>query len=161
MTVTDPHAVMIAHDRWANGALYEACRGLSEEQFHQKFEMGCGSVHENLVHNLGAMRSWTDVLNAGEIRPWLDGLRLDVDGVIAYEQEVTGPFEAAALQGSFDDVLTSSRGKSTRRFTRGGILTHVMTHSMHHRAQCLNMLRQLGVKELPRSSVVEWMDFAE
>ena len=31
MNVTDPHAVLIAHDRWANGELYEACRGLSEE----------------------------------------------------------------------------------------------------------------------------------
>ncbi|MFK7760141.1 MAG: DinB family protein [Phycisphaerales bacterium] len=161
MKVTDPHAVLIAHDRWANGKLYEACRGLSEEQFHQEFEMGCGSIHENLVHNLGAMRSWTDVLNAGEIRPWLDGLRLDIDGVISFEQEVTGPFEAAALQGSFDDVLTPSWGENTRRFTRGGILTHVMTHSMHHRAQCLNMLRKLGVEELPRSSVVDWMDFAD
>ena len=27
---------------------------------------------------------------------------------------------------------------------------------MHHRAQCLNMLRQLGVTPLPPSSVAEW-----
>ena len=39
---------------------------------------------------------------------------------------------------------------------RGGVLTHVMTHGMHHRAQCLNMFRQLGVKG-PPSAVVEWM----
>ena len=34
--------------------------------------------------------------------------------------------------------------------------THTMTHGMHHRAQCLNMLRHLGVSPLPPSSVVEW-----
>jgi uncharacterized damage-inducible protein DinB len=27
---------------------------------------------------------------------------------------------------------------------------------MHHRAQCLNMLRKLGVTPLPKSSVAEW-----
>lgn len=157
MTVTDPHAVLIAHDRWANAKMYEACRALSEEQFHQKFEMGCGSLHENLVHNLGAMRGWTDVLNAAEQRPRLEGLHLDVDGVIALHDEVTGEFESAALQGSFDDVLTPERNGQVYRFTRGGILAHVMTHSMHHRAQCLNMLRQLGVEQFPLSSVMEWM----
>jgi uncharacterized damage-inducible protein DinB len=31
-----------------------------------------------------------------------------------------------------------------------------MTHGMHHRAQCLNMLRRLGVQPLPPSSVAEW-----
>jgi uncharacterized damage-inducible protein DinB len=36
------------------------------------------------------------------------------------------------------------------------VLTHVTTHGMHHRAQCLNMLRQLGVTPLPPSSVTEW-----
>jgi hypothetical protein len=28
---------------------------------------------------------------------------------------------------------------------------------MHHRAQCLNLLRRLGVEKLPPSSVLEWM----
>jgi len=28
---------------------------------------------------------------------------------------------------------------------------------MHHRAQCLNMLRQLGVDPVPPSAVVEWI----
>ncbi|RMH26245.1 MAG: hypothetical protein D6693_07555 [Planctomycetota bacterium] len=37
------------------------------------------------------------------------------------------------------------------------MVTHVCTHGMHHRAQCLNMLRRLGVETLPPSSVVEWM----
>ena len=42
-------------------------------------------------------------------------------------------------------------------FTRGGVLTHVATHGMHHRAQCLNMFRSLGIAPLPSNSVLEWM----
>jgi uncharacterized damage-inducible protein DinB len=39
---------------------------------------------------------------------------------------------------------------------RGAVLTHVTTHGMHHRAQCVNMLRQLGA-DIPLNSVIEWM----
>jgi uncharacterized damage-inducible protein DinB len=37
----------------------------------------------------------------------------------------------------------------------------VATHGVHHRAQCLNMLRHLGVKPLPLSSVAEWSRTAD
>ena len=40
--------------------------------------------------------------------------------------------------------------------TRGATIVHVTTHGTHHRAQCLNILRQLGVTPLPPSSVAEW-----
>jgi uncharacterized damage-inducible protein DinB len=46
-------------------------------------------------------------------------------------------------------------------FTRAVILCHVHTHSMHHRAQCLNMLRHLGVSPLPQSSVTDWSRAAQ
>ena len=36
------------------------------------------------------------------------------------------------------------------------MITHIATHGMHHRAQCLNMLKHLGVNPLPKSSVAEW-----
>ncbi len=32
----------------------------------------------------------------------------------------------------------------THRFALGAALVHVTTHGMHHRAQCLNMLRHLS-----------------
>jgi len=48
------------------------------------------------------------------------------------------------------------RDGRTFDITRGAVVAHVTTHGMHHRAQCLNMLRQLGVSPLPPSSVVEW-----
>ena len=49
----------------------------------------------------------------------------------------------------------------TFEFMRGAVLMQVTTHGMHHRAQCINMLRQLGVKPLPNSSVADWMRSAD
>lgn len=154
---TDPHAVLIAHDRWANQQFYAACDALTDDQFHHTFEMGTGSLHNNLVHNLGAMRGWTDVLNETESRPRLEEKRYTRAEIRELHDAITAEFEQAALRRPFDTVLSRERAGKHYTFTVGGILTHVTTHSMHHRAQCLNMLRQLGIEQLPMSSVMEWM----
>jgi uncharacterized damage-inducible protein DinB len=44
----------------------------------------------------------------------------------------------------------------TLTMTRAATFAHLATHNAHHRAQCLNMLKQLGVRPLPPSSVAEW-----
>jgi uncharacterized damage-inducible protein DinB len=48
----------------------------------------------------------------------------------------------------------------THRFTLGAALVHVTTHGMHHRAQCLNMLRHLGAPgvsdRLPEIDPLDW-----
>lgn len=157
MAITDSVKVMIAHDRWANGLMYDACRALSEEQFHQRFEMGEGSLHDNLLHNLGAMRGWTDVLNEVPNRPRLEDTKLSIDELAELHRWVTKDFEKAAYRQPSETMIHRDRGERSYTFPVGGIISHVMTHSMHHRAQCLNMLRHLGVQELPQSSVMEWM----
>ena len=53
-------------------------------------------------------------------------------------------------------VTRRTRDGRTFDLTRGAVLAHVVTHGMHHRAQCLNMLRRLGVRPLPPGSVTEW-----
>lgn len=156
-TTSDPHAVLLAHDRWANAQLYDACEPLSDEQFHHPFEMGTGSLHNNLVHNLGAMRGWTDVLNETEPRMRLEEKQYTLGEIRSLHDSVTSEFEHAALRRPFDTVIEPMRGGRAYTFTAGGIVAHVLTHSMHHRAQCLNMLRQLGIEQLPMSSVMEWM----
>ena len=157
MQPTNPASVLIAHDRWANQHLYTACQALTAEQFNQPFEMGTGSLSTNLLHNLGAMHGWTDVLNQTPSRPRLEDQSCTLDQIIELHDPTSTEFEQAALAKAFDTVITRDRGEQTYTFTAGGILTHVMTHSMHHRAQCYNMLRQLGIENQPMSSVMEWM----
>ena len=38
----------------------------------------------------------------------------------------------------------------------GGGIAHIITHSMHHGAQLLYMLRRLGVQGLPEGDVLSW-----
>ena len=158
MPTSNPLEILLAQNRWANRNLIEACSALSDEQFHQRFEMGPGSLHDTITHILGAMRGWGDMLAGREQRDRLEtGGKRTPQELLELHDEIAGDFAASAAAHPTDESVSESRGGRDYTFTRGGVLTHVTTHGMHHRAQCLNMLRQLGVDPLPPSAVVEWI----
>jgi uncharacterized damage-inducible protein DinB len=68
---------------------------------------------------------------------------------------------AIARMHPLGQIVGRTRGEQEYFFTRGAVITHVTTHGMHHRAQCLNMLKHLGVSPLPLSSVAEWTRTAD
>jgi len=157
MPTTDPIAILLAHDKWATQQILNSCAALAPEQFHRRFEMGPGSLHDTTTHILGAMHSWGDLLASREFRPRLEGTQRSVPALLSLLEEVTVDFAASAKAHPPDGLVTRVRDGKSYTFTRVGVITHVATHGMHHRAQCLNMLRQVGVSPLPQSSVLQWM----
>jgi len=162
MPLSDPAEILLTHNLWATRNVLETCAGLTDEQFHQAFEMGPGSLHDTLTHILGAMRGWTDMLSGRDQRE-----RLEAGGPYTPQQllelldEIHAELVAAVHAHLFDDIARAERAGRAYAFPRGGVLTHVTTHAMHHRAQCLNMLRHLGIDPLPPTAVVEWMLMAD
>ncbi len=157
MAQSDPAEILLLHHRWANDQLLDACAALSDEQLDREFAMGVGSLRKTLTHIVGALQGWGDLLGGREQRPRLEAEGFTLDQLRELLESVTHDFERSARAHPHGEIVTGSRGGNAYSFTRGGVLTHVMTHAVHHRAQCLNMLRQLGVETLPPSSVVEWM----
>jgi uncharacterized damage-inducible protein DinB len=158
MAASDPLQILLAHNEWATRQILQACAALSAEQFHRQFEMGPGSLHATTTHMLMAMQTWTDVLNQKTPRP-----RLDKDGTVRTPAQLLGMLDqtcaelaAVARAHPLEETVTRVRDGKTFTFTRGVVLTHVTTHGVHHRAQCLNMLRHLGAEPLPPSAVTEW-----
>lgn len=162
MPTSDPTQILLAHDRWATRQILAACTPLTHEQFHQRFDIGPGSLHNTLVHMLGAMRLWTHGLAGGPISPRLEQDPPRTPAEIATLLDTTfDAFEAEIRRLPFDQAMSRVREGKTFTFTRGAVLTHVATHGMHHRAQCLNMLRHLGISPLPATSVAEWTWLAD
>ena len=156
MALSDAIELMLIHNDWANRQILEACRALTPEQFHRRFAMGPGSLHDTMTHVFEAMGIWSDNLAGRERRQWAKQLRA-VDELLVMQELTSAEFGALARAGGAADPISATRLGKTYVFPRAGIVTHVATHGMHHRAQCLNMLRQVGVEKLPPSSVVEWM----
>lgn len=159
MTESDPLQILLAHDRWATAQVLDACGKLSPDQFHHRFDIGPGSLHDALTHTISAMRALTESLAGAEPRPRLDedGQRRTPQELLALLDESYREFVAEAHRCPLEETVTRrTRNGKMLQLTRGAVLVHVTTHGMHHRAQCLNMLRQLGVQPLPPVSVAEW-----
>ena len=159
MPESDLPNILLSHDRWATAQILDACENLPADQFHRRFDIGPGSLHDALTHMAGATRAWTDTLAGAEPRPRpeADGQRRTPGQLRALLEESSRELAAEARRRPLDETVTRRlRDGRTVQLTRGAVLAHVATHGVHHRAQCLNMLRHLGVTPLPPSSVTEW-----
>ena len=150
---------LLAHDRWATLQVLDACDALTPEDFHRRFDIGPGSLHDTLTHIVSATRAWTETLTGSEPRP-----RPDADGQRRTSAQIRALFEDAWRELASEATRRPRDERTTRRLrdgrtlqlTRAAVLAQVLTHGTHHRAQCLNMLRRLGVTPLPPTSVAEW-----
>jgi uncharacterized damage-inducible protein DinB len=161
MPTSNPLDILLAHDRWATTQILNACAKLTPAQLQQRFEMGPGSLHDTITHMLAAAQFWGDLLAGREMRPRLEGTQRSVSELLQLLDQISTDLALSASAKPLDETVTRVRDGKTYVFTRGVVFTHVATHGMHHRAQCLNMLRHLGVKPLPPSSVTEWSWMAD
>jgi uncharacterized damage-inducible protein DinB len=159
MSESDPIQILLLHDRWASGQILDACAKLTDEQFHRRFEIGPGSLHDTLTHIIGTMRALSESLAGTPLTPRLegDGQKRTPQQLRILLDEWFNEVAAQARRRPLDEpVSRRTRDGQLRTLPRSAWLVHLFTHGMHHRAQCLNMLRHLGVKPLPPSSVAEW-----
>jgi uncharacterized damage-inducible protein DinB len=164
MSESDPLQILLSHDRWATHQILTACTHLTDDQFHCRFEIGPGSLHDTLAHMISAIRTLTETL-AGQPprpRPDQDGHRRTPDQLRSVFTESYDEFTKESRRLPLDQIVTRrTRDGRTLTMTRGAVLVHVTTHGTHHRAQCLNMLRHLGVQPIPPTSVAEWTMLGE
>ncbi|MBL8764094.1 MAG: DinB family protein [Phycisphaerae bacterium] len=174
---SDPIDILVASDAWGTRMILRVCAGLTRAQFHQRFAIGPGSLHDTLTHIISVMRRWTDRIAARTPRPnlyvvpgfpeisgeardrtpvelleLLDEAERDLRAVVGEVRAASGVGEGAGVAGrlglgstlSVDWPGSEPGVMKTYTFTRGAVIVHLTTHGYHHRAQCLNMLRQLG-----------------
>ena len=66
-----------------------------------------------------------------------------------------------ANDAAWDDQWLDTLENPPQKKSYGAAIAHVITHSMHHRAQLLYMLRQTGVKNLPEGDIFSWESAAD
>ena len=160
MTIIDR---LLGHDAWTTRQLLLRCRELTEEQLNIQFEIGDRSLAGTFEHLIAVMESHTDLLLGRRTQENFlatKALRDDesVDGMLKRLTVVAMDFADIAAQvereGRADEMCTDPGG--TNRWPLGGVIAHVLTHSMHHRAQILFMLEQLGVKDAIEGDALGW-----
>src|SRR5688572_11987478 len=159
----DLRLIPFRHNAWATRALLDVCRSLTEGQFHRRFGIGCGTLHDTFAHIIGAMDRWADRIGATPLSPSPEGSgKFGIDELCAMLDRAAEKLEAVARriidENRLDEVMEfpAGEGRPPYRFHRSTAMVHVTTHGMHHRAQIFNMLRQLGVKQTMDGDPVEW-----
>lgn len=140
---------LIRHNDWANDLLCQEARKLSDQQLDAPFDMGRGSFRSTLLHTLAGESVWllrwrgtieTNWPNEDEKRP---------AGAIGEDFRRTASERTDFLRGctnaDLDRVLTYRDSKGSLFEARlGDMILQAIHHSIHHRAQLVNMLRRLG-----------------
>ncbi len=140
----------------ARKRVFEWARPLSADQYGRGFAMGLGSVGKTLTHIMSSEWYYVRRMMKLEVPPqshwpirdeqppeftaleaaWLEQVgrtRAAIEGMRDWKAEIE--YRVEADEGP--RIITASAAD---------IFTQLVLHEVHHRAQVLNMLRQLGVK---------------
>jgi uncharacterized damage-inducible protein DinB len=148
---------LLGHDAWTTRLLLDLSAPLTDEQLDRAFDIGHRTLRATLAHLIHNMETWS-ALMAGEpiVRqtdPSIPGLIRRLDVAAARLQNVAC---GVAERGDWDATWVDHLDDPPREKTFGAAIAHVITHSMHHRAQVLYLLRQTGLTNLPEGDVFSW-----
>ncbi|GIK19367.1 MAG: hypothetical protein DYG93_05440 [Leptolyngbya sp. PLA2] len=163
MQPSDPLHVLARFDRWATERLFAAYRALDDAALDRTFEIGLGSIRRTLVHVVANMEWWLDRADSRAPRPFNSEPSVSLDAIIdRYEHawDDLSSLLSRSTSARLAEVIASDFEQPdgsvvTVRFIRAAVLLHVFNHGTHHRVQCLNMLRNLGVAPLPEIDLID------
>jgi uncharacterized damage-inducible protein DinB len=150
---------LLGHDAWTTRQLLLRCRELSEEQFDRPFEIGNRSLRATFVHMLECMELHTDRMLARPERELPEDYAINA----LLERLTVASKELAELALNVDRTGTEDvmwLGGGGKKRTLGGGIVHLITHNMHHRAQALSMMEQLGLEDVIEGDALGWESVA-
>jgi uncharacterized damage-inducible protein DinB len=148
---------LLRHDRWTTCQLLDICATLPDEQLDHEFDIGHRTLRATFVHIIRNMEIWSALMEPCDLPKESDtsvfGLirRLDVAAA-----RLAAVARTVADRSAWDDEWIDVLEKPPQEKSYGTAITHIITHSMHHRAQVLYMLRLSGVTNLPEGDVFSW-----
>jgi uncharacterized damage-inducible protein DinB len=152
---------LLGHDTWTTRERLTRCAALSDEQLDTEFDIGHGTVRRTLQHivfntDVGAGLMAGRITSQGDVRRLPSTLALLIERLDRASKTLADVARDVADRNAWDDTWIDVLDKPPATKTYGGAIAHVITHSMHHRAQLLYMMKALGLRNLPEGDVFSW-----
>ena len=153
---------LLGHVVWTTRELMREAGGLTEAQLDQVFAIDSRTLRECFKHIVENIEGWNDLLYERPVRGdgWYAAQPRSLEGLIGRLEAAGTEFAALARrigrEGRWDETYLDVLDKPPRPKTFGGTIAHVITHSMHHRAQAMFMMEQLGVREHIEGDALSW-----
>ncbi len=152
---------LLGHDAWTTRLLLSRCRELTDEQLDRELDIGHRTVRATLLHILRNMEVWAELMSGRAARA--KNVQMEDGSVAAMivrlddaAADLARVSRAVAVRGEWNGRFLDTLDDPRTEHSLGGGIAHVITHSMHHRAQLLYMLRKLGLEGLPEGDVLSW-----
>jgi uncharacterized damage-inducible protein DinB len=144
---------------WAHRRVWDCVMQLSDEQFTRPCDYSIGSVHQQVVHTMGAEWLWLsrlkgvspDSFPAPEDYPTRTAIRTRWDEIENNWREYVGGL--GNIQPSQMVTYVSINGRSERTTPLWEALIHILNHSTDHRAQTLALIHQVGGKTIEQDLI--------
>ncbi len=148
---------LLAHDTWTTRQLLLACEPLSDELLDQEFEIDQKSLRKTFVHIIENMETWVDLLSE---RPVTERTGTSIPELLNRLTIISREFANVARQVGreqrYDDCFLDSLDNPPRLKTFGGAIGHLLTHTMHHRAQVMWLMERVGLQEHIEGDLLTW-----
>ncbi|MEK6644279.1 MAG: DinB family protein [Planctomycetota bacterium] len=158
----DSVRTFLKYSDWANDVVLRAAGPLSDTQLDQPFAMGRGSLRMELLHVWAGEHVWVARWQGRAETPWpSEEEKVAVPGIIerivaVYRER--DAFVATLAERALSSVVTYRDSKgSLFSATLADMMTQMIVHSTHHRAQIVNMLRNVGVTPAPDLDYMYWV----
>lgn len=149
---------LLGHDYAATRELLVICLGLTDEQMDRPVDAGWGTLRKTLDHVISNVEAWTDLMMERPVRHFSG--QASAQQLLDRLEQRYPEFAAFALQvereGQLDDLWTDVLDNPPTRKSYGGAIGHLITHSMHHRAEITHIMKRVGVENIPEGDLMGW-----
>jgi uncharacterized damage-inducible protein DinB len=162
LTLMDLLDRLLGHDAWTTRSLLLRASELPDEQLDQEFDIGHRSVRATADHLIFNMEVWSALMAGQRPDTRRGGSPADrtvpalISRLDAAASQLADVARAVAERGAWAEPWIDVLDEPPTEKSYGGAIAHVVTHSMHHRAQLLWMLKKLGLEDLPEGDVLSW-----
>jgi uncharacterized damage-inducible protein DinB len=152
---------LLAHDTWTTRQLLLACEPLSDELLDREFDVDHRSLRQTFLHIIGNMELWTDLLSE---RPVEKRTGISISELLERLSVVSRDFANVAKridrEQRYDDCFLDVLDSPPKPKTFGGAIGHLITHSMHHRAQVMFLMERVGLADHVEGDLLGWETIA-
>lgn len=152
---------LLGHDAWTTRQLLLLCEPLSDEQLDREFDIGHRSLRATFAHVIRNVEAWGRLLDGlpfegRDRQPPQFSVRDMIEQFDEAAAQLARVSRKIADRGAWDEIWVDPAENPPRERTLGGTIAHVITHSMHHRAQLLYLMRLTGIEDRPEGDVLSW-----
>ena len=148
---------LLGHDTWTTRQLLLACQSLPDDLLDQEFDIDQGSLRKTFLHIVENMEVWTDLICERPVQERTGSTVLElIERLSIISRDFANVARRIAREQRYDDCFMDTLDHPPRLKTYGGAIGHLLTHSMHHRAQIMFLMERVGLKEHIEGDLLSW-----